>query len=169
MAGAAGLVAAARAPRCRALGGTVGDGSRRSPLRRSRLDAPPCELGGSMSERAERIRSFLAQAGWEDVPRRPLAGDASFRRYERLQAPGRRAVLMDAPPPQEDVRPFLKVARLLKQLDLSAPEILAEDIEAGRVLLRGFRGPPHTKLLAAGGGRAPPCRAAGGRPSRAAG
>jgi len=103
-----------------------------------------------MSERAGRIRSFLAQAGWGDVPRRPLAGDASFRRYDRLEAPGRRAVLMDAPPPQEDVRPFLKVARLLKQLDLSAPEILAEDIEAGLLLLEDFGDRTYTKLLADG-------------------
>ena len=107
-----------------------------------------------MSERAEHIRSFLAQAGWADVPRRPLAGDASFRRYERLAAPSRRAVLMDAPPPHEDVRPFLKVARLLQRLELSAPEILAEDIEAGLLLLEDFGDRTYTKLLAAGGDEA---------------
>ncbi|HXP76895.1 MAG TPA: phosphotransferase [Stellaceae bacterium] len=107
-----------------------------------------------MSERAERIRSFLAQAGWADVPRQPLAGDASFRRYERLATPGRRAVLMDAPPPHEDVRPFLAVARLLQKLELSAPEILAEDIEAGLLLLEDFGDRTYTKLLAAGGDEA---------------
>jgi N-acetylmuramate 1-kinase len=107
-----------------------------------------------VSARAERIRSFLADAGWADVPRRPLAGDASFRRYDRLEAAGRRAVLMDAPPPHEDVRPFLRIARLLKQLDLSAPEILAEDIEAGLLLLEDFGDRTYTRLLADGGDEA---------------
>ena len=104
-----------------------------------------------MSERAELIQDFLARAGWGDVPRRSLAGDASFRRYDRLEAPGRRAVLMDAPPPQEDVRPFLRVARLLRKLELSAPEILAEDTEAGLLLLEDFGDRTYTRLLAAGG------------------
>jgi aminoglycoside/choline kinase family phosphotransferase len=107
-----------------------------------------------MSERAERIRSFLAQAGWADVACRPLAGDASFRRYDRLEAPGRRAVLMDAPPPHEDVRPFLRVARLLRKLELSAPEILAEDIEAGLLLIEDFGDRTYTRLLADGGDEA---------------
>jgi N-acetylmuramate 1-kinase len=107
-----------------------------------------------VSERGERIRAFLAQAGWAHVPRRPLAGDASFRRYERLEAPGRRAVLMDAPPPQEDVRPFLAVARLLQKLELSAPEILAEEVEAGLLLLEDFGDHTYTRLLADGGDEA---------------
>ncbi|HLJ20783.1 MAG TPA: phosphotransferase, partial [Stellaceae bacterium] len=81
-----------------------------------------------MTGRDKLIRGFLSSAGWGDVPRRPLAGDASFRRYDRLESSGRRAVLMDAPPPHEDVRPFLAVARLLRKLELSAPEILAEDV-----------------------------------------
>jgi len=107
-----------------------------------------------VSERAERVRSFLVRAGWADVPRRPLAGDASFRRYDRLEAPGRRAVLMDAPPPHEDVRPFLNIARLLRRLGLSAPEILAEDIEAGLLLLEDFGDRTYTRLLADGGDEA---------------
>ena len=104
-----------------------------------------------MSERAARIETFLAHAGWAGVPRRKLAGDASFRRYDRLEAGERRAVLMDAPPPQEDVRPFLRVARLLQRLGLSAPEILAEDIEAGLLLLEDFGDRTYTRLLAEGG------------------
>ncbi len=103
-----------------------------------------------MTSRSELIHSFLSQAGWADVPRRALAGDASFRRYDRLQGAGRRAVLMDAPPPHEDVRPFLRVARLLRRLELSAPEILAEDVEAGLLLLEDFGDDTYTRLLAAG-------------------
>jgi len=107
-----------------------------------------------MTGRDELIRGFLSSAGWGDVPRRPLAGDASFRRYDRLEAPHRRAVLMDAPPPHEDVRPFLAVARLLRKLELSAPEILAEDVEAGLLLLEDFGDRTYTRLLADGGDEA---------------
>jgi aminoglycoside/choline kinase family phosphotransferase len=108
-----------------------------------------------VAERAERIAAFLAAAGWGKAARRTLAGDASFRRYDRLEAPPFRAVLMDAPPPQEDVRPFLAVARLLRGLGFSAPGILAEDIEAGLLLLEDFGDATYTRLLAGGAAEAP--------------
>jgi N-acetylmuramate 1-kinase len=103
-----------------------------------------------MSDREARIAAFLSAAGWGGSERRLLAADASFRRYDRLHAGDRRAVLMDAPPPQEDVRPFLRIARVLQSLGLSAPEILAEDIEAGLLLLEDFGDRTYTRLLAAG-------------------
>ena len=56
-----------------------------------------------MSERSANIDSFLAASGWGTAERHPLAGDASFRRYIRLRRDGARAMLMDAPPPQENV------------------------------------------------------------------
>jgi aminoglycoside/choline kinase family phosphotransferase len=81
---------------------------------------------------------FLARAGWADAEILPLAGDASFRRYFRVEAPGRHAVLMDAPPPHEDPRPFLTVAEHLIALGLSAPRTLAADLANGLVLLEDF-------------------------------
>lgn len=81
---------------------------------------------------------FLARAGWGDAQILPLAGDASFRRYFRVVDGTRRAVLMDAPPPHEDPRPFLVIARHLTGQGLTAPEILAEDLEHGLVLLEDF-------------------------------
>ena len=81
---------------------------------------------------------FLKRAGWDDAEILPLAGDASFRRYFRVLAPGRRAVLMDAPPPHEDPRPFLTVAEHLIQLGFSAPRTLAADLGQGLVLLEDF-------------------------------
>ena len=88
-----------------------------------------------MTARAPAIAAFLAHAGWADAARRPLARDASFRHYDRLDLDGRRAVLMDAPPEHEDVRPFMAVARHLLDLGLSAPRVLAADIPAGLLLL----------------------------------
>ena len=104
-----------------------------------------------MPERAELIATFLAARGWGTAERGPLADDASFRRYDRLQLGTRRAVLMDAPPPQEDVRPFIMVGELLRDLGYSAPEILARDVEHGLLLLEDLGDDTYTKILADGG------------------
>jgi aminoglycoside/choline kinase family phosphotransferase len=81
---------------------------------------------------------FLAGCGWAGARIEPLAGDASFRRYFRVVNGSRTAVLMDAPPPKEDVRPFVAVAEWLHSVGLSAPEILARDIDKGLLLLDDF-------------------------------
>ena len=78
---------------------------------------------------------FLAGCGWGDARVEPLAGDASFRRYFRVIGEGRQAVLMDAPPPHEDPRPFIAVAEWLGSIGLTAPEILARDLDQGLLLL----------------------------------
>lgn len=83
-------------------------------------------------------RSFLAALGWEEAEVRPLAGDASFRRYFRVIDGDRRAVLMDAPPPHEDPQPFLKIASHLRAQGFAAPAILGHDLDHGLVLLEDF-------------------------------
>ncbi|THG40486.1 aminoglycoside phosphotransferase [Sphingomonas olei] len=83
-------------------------------------------------------RPFLAANGWGDAEILPLAGDASFRRYFRVVDGTRRAVLMDAPPPQEDPRPFLAVANWLTDHGFGAPAIYASDDDRGLVLLEDF-------------------------------
>jgi N-acetylmuramate 1-kinase len=81
---------------------------------------------------------FLASCGWRGAQIVPLAGDASFRRYFRVIDGQRTAVLMDAPPPHEDPRPFIAVAEWLLARGLSAPEILARDLDEGLLLLGDF-------------------------------
>ena len=81
---------------------------------------------------------FLASCGWQGAEILPLAGDASFRRYFRVIDGDRSAVLMDAPPPQEDPRPFVAVAEWLVSVGLSAPQILARDLDKGLLLLGDF-------------------------------
>lgn len=104
-----------------------------------------------MTERQARIAAFLADAGWGGARQAPLPGDASFRRYTRLHAAGgQSAMLMDAPPPQEDVRPFVAVDRALRDMDLAAPGILAADEQAGLLLLEDFGDETFTRALAAG-------------------
>lgn len=104
-----------------------------------------------MSDRAALSRAFLQRAGWGEATRAKLAGDASFRRYERLSCNGEPAVLMDAPPPQEDVRPFIRIARHLADLGYSAPRILAEDVEHGFLLLEDLGDDLFARLLTSGG------------------
>jgi aminoglycoside/choline kinase family phosphotransferase len=86
----------------------------------------------------ESAGEFLASCGWAGARIEPLAGDASFRRYFRVIGDGRQAVLMDAPPPHEDPRPFISVAEWLLSVGLSAPEILARDLDRGLLLLDDF-------------------------------
>ena len=81
---------------------------------------------------------FLASCGWGGADILPLAGDASFRRYFRVVDGDRSAVLMDAPPPHEDPQPFIAVAEWLIARGLSAPEIIARDLEKGLLLLGDF-------------------------------
>ena len=79
--------------------------------------------------------AFLASVGWSGARIEPLAGDASFRRYFRVIGEGRQAVLMDAPPPHEDPRPFVAVAEWLDSIGLNAPQILGRDLDNGLLLL----------------------------------
>jgi aminoglycoside/choline kinase family phosphotransferase len=102
------------------------------------------------AERETHIAGFLAQAGWGAAQRGLLAGDASFRRYDRLKRNGETAVLMDAPPPMENVGPFLNVARLLAELGFSAPRILAEDRARGLLLIEDLGDDTYTTLLRRG-------------------
>jgi aminoglycoside/choline kinase family phosphotransferase len=102
------------------------------------------------NERTPDVAEFLAAAGWGGVAPAPLAADASFRRYYRLVDRDRRAVLMDAPPPHEDVRPYIAVADMLRHHGLSAPEIFAKDSELGILLIEDFGDDTYTRLLARG-------------------
>jgi len=103
-----------------------------------------------VADRERLIASFLAAAGWGAAKLTPLAGDASFRRYSRLAQDGASAMLMDAPPPKEDVRPFVAIDETLRGLGFSAPAILASDLEAGLLLLEDFGDDTYTRLLAKG-------------------
>jgi len=86
----------------------------------------------------EGVETFLKTAGWADAAIEPLAGDASFRRYFRIRRGEKTAMLMDAPPPNEDPQPFLRAAKWLDANGMRAPHILAENADRGLVLLEDF-------------------------------
>ena len=95
-----------------------------------------------MSELPEGLHEFVAQAGWGSATVEPIPGDASFRRYFRLRQSDASkpptAMLMYAPPPEEDPHPFLDVAHWLTEHGLRAPAILAEKAAQGWVLTEDF-------------------------------
>lgn len=100
-------------------------------------------------DRSAEMDQFLARIGWAGAERSMLAGDASFRRYERVHHNNIITVLMDAPPPWEDVRPFVAVTKQLAQYGLSVPNILAADEAEGFLLLEDLGDHSFTKLLRA--------------------
>jgi hypothetical protein len=104
----------------------------------------------SAPTRQRALRAFLDECGWGGARLAPLAGDASFRRYYRLGENGRRAVLMDAPPPEEDIVPYVAVAQMLRRLGFSAPEVFAEDRAGGFLLIEDFGDDTYTRLLERG-------------------
>ena len=85
------------------------------------------------------LDEFLTRYGWTDAQISPVAGDASFRRYFRVNsATSGKAILMDAPPPHEDPQPFLDIAQYLTGHQFRAPEIYGTDLTRGLVLLEDF-------------------------------
>jgi len=87
--------------------------------------------------RLEQLNEWLAQVlPGKSLQLSPASADASFRRYFRVEFEGSPSLIaMDAPPPQEDCRPFVQVAQLFLQAGLHVPKVLAEDLQHGFLLL----------------------------------
>src|SRR4051812_1520460 len=132
----------ARTRRTRNVAGSTRTVARLRARWRQNLDSEGAPvMGGTMASPMTpptHAPEFLAARGWGGAEILPLAGDASFRRYFRVVEGDRSAVLMDAPPPHEDPRPFIAVAEWLASRGLSAPEILARDVDRGLLLLADF-------------------------------
>jgi aminoglycoside/choline kinase family phosphotransferase len=78
----------------------------------------------------------------------PASEDASFRRYFRAALDdGRTFVAMDAPPEKEDCRPFVRVAALLREAGVHAPEVLAQDLSQGFLLLTDLGNRTYLQVL----------------------
>lgn len=134
-------------------------------------------MSASAAVRADQARDFIARAGWADATLEPLPGDASTRRYARLRRAGGSAMLMDQPrgaetascPPDAteaerealgynamarlagpDCRPFAAVSHFLRGSGLSAPEVIAQDHEAGFLLIEDFGEGRMADLILAG-------------------
>lgn len=92
-----------------------------------------------MSDLPQGLHTFIQSAGWGEAAIEPIPGDASFRRYFRLRrVGGDTAMLMYAPPPDEDTAEFLRVGAWLSEQGMRAPEIYATDGDEGWVLTEDF-------------------------------
>ena len=79
---------------------------------------------------------------------RPASSDASFRRYFRVDAAdGGSFIVMDAPPPQENVQPFIDVATLFAATSVTVPTILAQDVAQGFLLLTDLGSTTYLSVL----------------------
>ncbi len=107
----------------------------------------PFLMAKYMPDRDNQIEAFLKSCGWQQADRSILADDASARRYLRLTDGDRRSILMDAPPAEMSVMPFLRIARYLTRLGFSAPEIIAEDPILGLVLMEDFGDDTYNRVL----------------------
>lgn len=95
--------------------------------------------GNSHDERKSALDEWVSRQLGQSVSGQPASADASFRRYFRYKFVAddgpRTLVAMDAPPPAEDCRPFVRVARLFAEAGIHVPAILAEDLDRGFLLL----------------------------------
>ncbi len=136
-----------------------------------------------ISDREELRRAFLARCGLAEARREPLPGDASTRAYERLHPPrGTSLILMDQPPsletqpcppeasPEERralgynalarlaagrIEAFVACATHLRALGLSAPEVVAFDVDSGLAVLEDLGDGLFARLVEAGMDEAP--------------
>jgi N-acetylmuramate 1-kinase len=81
----------------------------------------------------------------------PASADASFRRYFRVRSGDRTLIAMDAPPGREDLAPFVGVARALRALGVTVPEVVEEDRARGFLLMTDLGSTHYLAALGAGG------------------
>jgi len=109
-----------------------------TPLANTGTNTSP-DIVWSDPERATRFRAWLTQAAplhaLYPQTLRLASADASFRRYFRIDSDQGSCIIMDAPPQLENCQPFVKVARLMTEAGLRAPEVLAWDEPLGFMLL----------------------------------
>ena len=88
-----------------------------------------------------------AALGRSDYLLEPASIDASFRRYFRITLGGQTSIVMDAPPEHEDCRPFIKVAALMAEAGVPGPQVLAQDLAQGFLLLTDMGRQTYLEVL----------------------
>jgi len=93
------------------------------------------------------LAPLVVRFGLDPASMTSASSDASFRRYFRIQATGGSLIVMDAPPPQEDVRSFVKIARHITDAGLNAPRVIATDTHQGFLLMSDLGRAPYLDAL----------------------
>ncbi len=87
-------------------------------------------------QRLELLKQWLSNTlSQSELLLEPASSDASFRQYFRVTSRNKSYIVMDAPPSQEDVGPFVKITHLFQQAGINVPKLYAEDVENGFLLL----------------------------------
>lgn len=89
-------------------------------------------------QRLTHLTSWLNNQQYNIQKIAPLTGDASFRRYFRVTTTNQSYIAMDAPPPKENCRPFVAIAKDLSELGVQTPQIQCMDLDRGFLLLSDF-------------------------------
>lgn len=89
----------------------------------------------NQDQRLAALEKWASRELGQPVSGVPASSDASFRRYFRFRVDDRSIIGMDAPPEQEDSRPFVEVAKLFADAGVHVPEIIACDLQQGFMLL----------------------------------
>ena len=101
-----------------------------------------------MDQRLSTIKSWLSDVlNSEDFTITPASSDASFRRYFRVSQAELTWIVMDAPPSQEDIAPFIKVSQFLNSQSLHVPNIIAQNSKMGLLLLSDLGTQPYLDML----------------------
>lgn len=106
------------------------------------------QAGAADSRRDKLVEWAGDWLGRHDFEMEPASADASFRRYFRITCGAQSWVAMDAPPTQEDSRPFIAVAELLRAAGVHAPTIHAADLTQGYLLLEDLGTGTYLDVLA---------------------
>ena len=101
-----------------------------------------------MAARLELLKTWLADVvGMRQFTIEVASADASFRRYFRVLSEAKSYIVMDAPPAQEDSRPFIRVAGYLEAMALNAPRVLEANLDDGFLLLSDLGNDQYLKRL----------------------
>jgi aminoglycoside/choline kinase family phosphotransferase len=102
----------------------------------------------SSDPRFDQLQLWVSdRLGVRDVSLERASEDASFRRYFRIRSNGRTWIAMDAPPEQEDCNPFVNVAALMHAAGVHVPEVIAQDLDRGFLLLSDLGTTTYLKAL----------------------
>jgi len=118
--------------------------------RQTRSGVPPFVTAGDRYRALEAWLATVLPGTRREIA--PASSDASFRRYFRISLDephfgASTLIAMDAPPPMEDCRPFVHVARLLGEAGVHAPTVLAHDLERGFLLLTDLGKTTYLEVL----------------------
>ena len=95
----------------------------------------------------DKIKEWLKHTPYKDYTIDIASADASFRQYYRLTDGDKTLLLMDSSQEKESLSPFIDITSRLHDIDVSAPKILAKDLENGYLIIEDFGSTHYLDVL----------------------